>query len=384
MKVLHVVATQQRRGAEVFAATLIGALQGSGVEQCVAIVRSQVDPGLRFGVPEVYLTGPHRRYNRRLDLTGVEKLRSSLRDLDPDVIHAHGGEALKYALAATRGRGERIVYRRIGEVWGPSSVRWRRWAHGRLIRRASRVVAVAEVVRSELLQMYGLSEDRVVAIPNAVDGATIRPIAGREETRRRFGIAHEEVVVLSLGALTWEKDPIAHIEIVAGAFDSLTGLVHLVVGDGPLRDRVEGEARRRRPARTIILGSREDVADILAASDVLLLASRTEGMPACVIEAGMAGRPVVAYALAGVPEVVVDGQTGLLARPGDADSLTEKLAVVLANEHQRVEMGRAAAERCRTRFDIKAVSGSYLNVYEAVVRGIARPTTPSPHDLPAA
>ena len=94
-------------------------------------------------------------------------------------------------------------------------------------------------------------------------------------------------------------------------------LTHLIAGDGPLRDAAETEAERLGGGeRTRFLGSRGDVADLLAASDVLLLASKTEGMPACVIEAGIAGLPVAAYALAGVPEAVVSGETGLLARRG--------------------------------------------------------------------
>ena len=265
---------------------------------------------------------------------------------------------------------------------GPSSVGWRRRAHGWLIRRAGRVVAVAEVVRDDLLRAYGLSEERVVTIPNAVDEATVRPSVGREESRRRLGVSDGEAAVLSLGALTWEKDPIAHLGVVAGASGSTDGLVHLIAGDGPLRGRIEDEARSR-STRTIILGSREDVADILAASDVILLASRTEGMPACVIEAGMAGRAVVAYALGGVPEVVVDGRTGLLAPPGEADSLSERLAELLADADRRLEMGRAAAEHCRTRFGIKAVSESYLAEYEAVSGVSARRAIPRSSEIPA-
>src|SRR4030095_10598744 len=73
--------------------------------------------------------------------------------------------------------------------------------------------------------------------------------------------------------------------------------------------------------RAVVLGSREDVGDLLAASDLMVFASRTEGMPASLIEAGMAGLPVAATTLPGVPEVVVDGTTGLLVPPGDREEL---------------------------------------------------------------
>jgi glycosyltransferase involved in cell wall biosynthesis len=121
--------------------------------------------------------------------------------------------------------------------------------------------------------------------------------------------------------------------------------------------------------RMRFLGSRADVADILVAGDVLLLASRgdgMEGMPAIAIEAGLAGLPVVAYSVAGVPEVVVDGTTGLLAPPGDIDALTERLVALVLDPELRARLGSAARTRCRGRFDIQSVAPLYARVYEEV------------------
>jgi glycosyltransferase involved in cell wall biosynthesis len=385
MRLLHVVATQQRRGAEVFAAALIDELRRYGIEQHVAVVRPNVDPKLQFEAEQTLLRDPSSSSSRTrsLDLSGVRKLRQLMRDLGPDVIQAHGGEALKYVLAAGRGRGGRVVYRRIGDITTPASDRLRLWVHARLMRRSARIIAVAEVLREELLDRYRLSPDQVVTIPNAVDGASIMSTSGRDRTRRALGIGAHEVVVLSLGALTWEKDPLAHLDIVAKASGAITQVVHVIAGDGPLRDRVGDEASRA-VTPTLLLGSRDDVADLLTASDVLLLASQTEGMPACIIEAGMAGLPVVGYAIAGVPEVVLDGRTGRLARPGDADSLAAMLGQLLRDTEGRRRLGLAAAERCRQRFDISTVAPRYLSVYEGVARPANRPIVSSPRDLPSA
>jgi glycosyltransferase involved in cell wall biosynthesis len=91
-------------------------------------------------------------------------------------------------------------------------------------------------------------------------------------------------------------------------------------------------------------------------------------MPACVIEAGMVGLPVAAYALSGVPEVVVDGETGRLASPGDVRALAAALRELLHDDEQRRRMGEAASDRCRERFDIEVVAPRYLDVYEQVAR----------------
>ena len=120
------------------------------------------------------------------------------------------------------------------------------------------------------------------------------------------------------------------------------------------------------PSLTRVLGAREDVGELLAISDVLLLASRSEGMPGCLIEAGMAGVPVAAYAVAGVPEVVRDGVTGFMVERGDAQSLADRVVTLLSDPVLRAKLGAEARTRCVGLFDISIVAPTYLALYEEV------------------
>jgi glycosyltransferase involved in cell wall biosynthesis len=369
MRVLHVVATAERRGAEVFASSLVEALAGFGVEQCVVVLRPDGEARVPFAAPVIAPRGSGRRVSGlRMEPGRVRAVREALRGFRPDAVQAHGGEPLKYVLAAERGYGGRSVYRRIGDAAQFGTSRLRERAHVALMRRPARVITVAEVLRSELVSRFGLPPSRVVTIPNGVTLRSLEPSRSRTETRDWLGITREARVVLSLGALTWEKDPVGHVRIVAAVADR-PGVMHVIAGDGPLRTRVEAEiVAAGATDRTLMLGRRDDVPDLLAASDVLLLASRSEGMPACVIEAGMVGLPVAAYALSGVPEVVVDGETGRLASPGDVRALAAALRELLHDDEQRRRMGEAASDRCRERFDIEVVAPRYLDVYEQVAR----------------
>jgi glycosyltransferase involved in cell wall biosynthesis len=236
------------------------------------------------------------------------------------------------------------------------------------MRRAARVVTVAEAVRRETLDVFRVPPAKVRMIPNGVDPARLAPVRGRQATRKSLGIAPAQPIILSLGALTWEKDPLGHLDISDRVMRRLPNAVHLFVGDGPLR--IEAEARARSEGRTDrvrFLGSREDVADLISASDVVLLASAVEGMPAGAIEAGIAGRPVVGYDIAGIPEVVVDGKTGRLAPPGRPEELARATAELVADPKARRAMGLAASERCRELFGIDSVAPRYLELYLELV-----------------
>jgi L-malate glycosyltransferase len=121
--------------------------------------------------------------------------------------------------------------------------------------------------------------------------------------------------------------------------------------------------------RFVLLGRRTDVGDLLAAADVLLFASRPdgmEGMPAALIEAGMAGLPAAGFAVAGAPEVIEDGRTGLLASPGDEEALAGRVTELLENDERRRALGTAARERCLAHFEIEPISRRYLSLYDEV------------------
>jgi glycosyltransferase involved in cell wall biosynthesis len=368
MRVLHVVATGQRRGAEIFTADLVGALDAAGVDQRVAVLRAGGGLAIAYRAPVTVLGAEGRALpGAGMSVAGIWALRQAIQAWDPQVVQVHGGEALKYSVVAAAGTRPRVVYRRIGST-PPSLARGpRRALYGRLMRQADRVVAVAEAVRAETLRVFGLPAARVITIPNGVDARRLATNGGRAAMRRALGIPADAEVVLSLGALTWEKDPLRHVGVAARVLAERRRAWHLMVGNGPMRGEVEAAvARAGTGQRVRLLDARDDVADLLAASDVLLFASCSEGMPATVIEAGMAGLPVAGYAVAGVSEVVESEQTGLLAPPGDTAALGAQVLALLADEGRRRAMSAAARRRCLDRFDIGVVAPRYLEVYRAV------------------
>jgi glycosyltransferase involved in cell wall biosynthesis len=369
MRVLHVVASAERRGAELFAADLVRGLARAGVSQRVVALREGRAPRVDYQEPTAVLRSKRRRLpGLRLDRQIGRQLRAMVQNWGPDVIQVHGGESLKHVVLSHR-NGTPVIYRRIGSAPGRMTRGLKRIAHGHMMRRASHIVAVAEALKRETIETFAVPPDRVTVIPNAVDPSRMRPKVVRRDVREALGIPLDAPVLVSLGALTWEKDPLTHLDVSAMVLADRPDARHLFVGDGPLRPALERAVRESGlNGRVLVLGSREDAPDLLAATDVMILASRVEGLPGCLIEAGMAGVPAVAFRVAGVPEVVVDGVTGHLAPPGETRALARAVSRLLGDADARKAMAIAARARCLGMFDIRGVSPRYLELYEQVVR----------------
>jgi glycosyltransferase involved in cell wall biosynthesis len=370
VRVLHVVDSERRRGAEIFASGLVRALNERDVEQHVVVLDGAGEPAVRYVAPTTRLPSEGRTLpGLRVRVATARALRRIVDEWAPDIVQAHGGDTIKYSALAMRKSGARLVLRAIGSP--PAWVRRgpRRAVYGHLMRRATCVVAVAEAVRREVADLFRVPPAKVVTIPTGREADRVRPRAGRSATRRALGIEPKAPVMISLGALTWEKDPVAHVDVMARVVrGGRPDAMHLIVGDGPLRPEVESAVRERGlEERVIVAGSRDDVGDLLAASDVMLVASGIEGMPGCAIEAGFAGLPVVAHDVAGVSEVVVDGVTGFLVRPPNLEALTERVLTLFGDAEARRRMGREGRRRCIGRFDMETIAPLYAQLYESLM-----------------
>jgi glycosyltransferase involved in cell wall biosynthesis len=240
VRVLHVVATGQRRGAELFASDLVASLDRLGVEQAVAVLRAG-PPAVPFSAPLSMLGADGRPLPwLPMHLGAARALLALVRDRRPDLLQAHGGEPLKYGLAAAG--GVPVVYRRIGSTAGWLSSGPRRLVYGRLIRRAARVVAVSQTTSRETARAFRLPPAQVVTIPNGVDRRRLAPRRGRAATRAALGVPADAAAILTLGALSWEKDPVGHLETSAPALARHPGAVHLFAGEGPLRQELAAAA----------------------------------------------------------------------------------------------------------------------------------------------
>jgi glycosyltransferase involved in cell wall biosynthesis len=257
------------------------------------------------------------------------------------------------------GLGVPFVYLSIGDprYWAMSPAR--RLRIGWLIRRASAVVAISPTAREVLVDFYQLDAERVHVIPNGRPAARFVPADAdsRAAARRDLGLPTTAQVVAVVGALGPEKRVDVAIEAVAG----LPGAVLVVAGDGPERSALETLAARAAPGRVVFLGATDEPGVVLAAADVLALSSDSEGVPGVVIEAGLAGLPVVATDVGWVRDVVRPGETGLLVPPGRSDLFGAALREAF---DQRDDLGRAGRALCLAEFEMGPVVDKWQRLIE--------------------
>jgi glycosyltransferase involved in cell wall biosynthesis len=344
--VLQIISSTDPRGAEVFALSLERALRPHLSVNTVALA-----PGSSGGL-DVEILG-----RRRLGIETLVSLRRRLRTAG--VVVAHGSTTLPACSLAGAGLHRPIVYRNIGDPLQWSNTGLRRIRTRFLLSRMHRVVALTPGVADTLTGRLGVRRDRVRVIPNAVDGDGFGPSdsARHRAARESMGVTPDALTALYLGALSPEKN--VDVAIVAVGMRDDTTL--LIAGDGPERDSLELLARVHAPGRVRFLGRTDDPAVVYSAADVLVLPSRTEGMPAVLIEAGLSELPVVATNVGFVDEIVVDGETGVLVAAGDAVALARGIGHAFAD---RERMGARAAERCRARFTLGRVTPDWFDVLE--------------------
>jgi glycosyltransferase involved in cell wall biosynthesis len=308
------------------------------------LLRAAEAAGARF-VPLRHVARPIKLWS---DLAGVVELVRLFRRERPDLVHLNSskmGALGRVAAAIARVRVRVFTV----HGWSFAPHEGRAETAYRALERTLAPLAWTVCVSAGDYATAPWLNGRAVVIPNAVDVRSM-PLAAHEG---------EPPVVISVGRLVAPKD-FATLRDALGLLDPGAWRA-VIVGDGPQSACLEGVQGLD------LLGERDDVPDLLATADVFVLPSKSEGMPISVLEAMAAGLPVVASAVGGVPEVVVDGETGFLVPPGDPEALADALGRLLADGELRRRMGAAGRRRAELRFDLPRFRQDHLQLYERLL-----------------
>lgn len=321
----------------------------------------------RAGVPVVHLG-----MRAMGDAAGIARFVRLLRQLRPDVVHTRTIRAdLLGRLASPLGipvvNNIVNVYPqdclvRLGPVIGRAVM-----ALSRMSRGAARLfVANARAVADNTQEAFGVAPERVQVV---YDGLLLDHWATASPAdMSSYGISASDPVCLAVSRLHPQKGLDDLVAAAVRVTSERPDVRFVVAGDGPERARLETCLRRAGLAgRFLLLGGRDDIAELMARADLFVLPSRFEGLPSAIIEAMAAGRAVVACATAGVPELVEDGVTGWLVPVGRPDALARALLDAMGRDLTAV--GEAGRRRARARFSSAAMAAGFARAYEEATLG---------------
>ena len=298
---------------------------------------------------------------------GFIRLLALLRKIRPQVLHSHMFHANLLA------RQARLLYpapvlistlHSIAESGRESGkIKWRDRLYRTTDSLADVTVAVCEAVADRHAEAGAVSKKRLRAIPNGVDTRVFRPDAERRERMRRELGLGTEFVWLAVGRLMWKKG----YETMLRAFAEQGRSLLLIAGSGPQERELEELARELR-VHARFLGPRDDVPELMAASDGFVQSSLVEGLPLALLEAAASGLPSVVSDAGGVSEVVHDGRTGFVVPLGNPQALGAAVSRLVAMpEEQRRRLGVAAREHVVNNFDLDVVVTRWEGLYRELL-----------------
>lgn len=355
LRILEVITPSHYSGAERVVTYLSGELARQGHEVLVAtkplpLLEQEL---ARRGVPCEVLP-----LSGKLNWVAGAKLRQLIRRYRPQVLHAHLSTAAWRSSCAAHRQGLPCV----AHVHGMSSTFWYRWA--------DLLICPSQGVRQYLLS-EGLPNKRIEVVYNGLDPDSFASLPPAEEVRRSLKIPPGVPVIGTVAHLSPKKGHRILLEAVALLSEAYPDLHCLVIGEGPLRNRLERQAQQGGLGdRVRFLGYRHDAVALTQVFEVAVLPSvQKEGLGLCLLEAAYLGIPGVGSEAPGINEAIEKGVTGLLTPPGNAVALAQALDQLLADPARRRQMGQAARRRCQEEFSLAAQAEKTVAIFRRIIAG---------------
>ena len=308
--------------------------------------------------PDVYVL------NRPIDFQCIRDLRNLLDKHRIDVVHSHEFTMAVYGAAAVGSRPH-IVTMHGGTHYARRARR--RWALRWAMKRSQGIVAVSHATRDRLREVLGFGEGDIEVIWNGVPEPQQ---ADGSRMREELGLSPRDVLAVAVGNLYPVKGHIFLAQALSAIRRASPELpIHVVVaGRGDERGHIEAYLEEQKLGGHFrLLGFRDDVPSLLAAADIYVMPSLSEGLPLALVEAMLAGKPIIASRVGGIPEVLSDGHNGLLVGAGNAGELATALSRLAADRALRLDLGRHAREVAEENLTVARMTDRYLALYDAAM-----------------
>ncbi len=364
MRVLHIISSGGMYGAEAVILNLSQRLLQTGHSSVLGIFANQPNPNLQLhdAAQRIGIESHLLACEGQIDKTMPEKIRRLVQTTGVDVVHAHGYKADIYVYFALRGRKTPLIS--TCHTWYDNSLTLRLYglADRFFLKRYTGVVAVSSEVKERLLRS-GVRRQKVSIIQNGIDRTPFRGAHPSLRDDARFKDA--TVIVGLVGRLSTEKGVDVFIRSAPKVLAAHPGVQFVIVGDGPdLAPLQTLISELNVEANVTLLGRRDDMPNVYRSLDVMVSASRQEGLPMAILEGMASKRALIATSVGEVPSLIKDEVTGILLPPGDVDLLAQAICALVNDPQRRQLLGEAAERLIEAEFSAERMTSDYLTLYE--------------------
>jgi len=302
----------------------------------------------------------------KFDLKTVSEIASFVRENSTDIIHSHGYKSNAYAILSNRTNKKPLVT--TCHNWINLSLKMSFYTKidKFILKRFDSVASVSETVRQALI-MSGIAPEKIILIENGINVSRFADCKRDPQLRKKFSIGDSSKVIGTVGRLTEEKGHSFFLKMAKELLIKHEDCHFLIVGDGPLRLKLQEEANRLGIAgKVIFAGKQDNIPAMLSIMDVFVLPSLTEGQPMALFEAMAAGKAIVATDVGDVAKILKNGKLGYTVPSGDLDAIVDAAFILLTAQDKTKPMCTMAHAEVLKNYSSTRMARDYIKVYNSL------------------
>ena len=311
---------------------------------------------------------------KRFNPVSIFKMVKIIRNNRIQIIHGQGARAEFHARIAKRIAGNPLYISTIAmpvEGFDVGFIRKKayRFADYFSEQYVDRFIVVSDALKEMLIHKRNIPDSTVVRIFNGIELDSFTPNPEFSSFREQLQISRNTFLIGAIGRMVWQKGFEYLIRAIPMVIDAYPDSKFLLVGDGPLNERLKNLVRRFKIEKHVVFtGFRNDISEILSAIDLLAVPSIIEGFPMITLEAMAMMKPIIASNIDGISEQIIDGESGILIPPKDSDALAGSIIDTLRNKGLKKTLGINARKRVETAFSIEKMLFETEKIYQLLCR----------------
>jgi glycosyltransferase involved in cell wall biosynthesis len=365
MKILHLISSKGFFGAENVVVNLAKE-QKKNLDVCVGVFRDRREPHTEVAI-EAERNGIKTEIfdcAGKIDIMTIKNIRKTIKEKEIDIVHSHGYKSNIYGILASRKTKVKSIA--TCHNWSMTDPKMRKYRHLDLffMKKFDKIVAVSNRLK-EQIESSGVKPDKISVIDNGVD---IRQFVCEEYDslfKKKIGANNSKSIICSIGRLVQEKGFFHLLKAFKDIKKSIPDTRLLIVGDGPLKEALGKAALELGISEKVTFaGIRNDISKILAITDIFVMASLDEGLPMVLLEAMAAKKPVVATRVGAIPDIIEDGQSGILVASGNELELSFAVSGLLLDKHKVDCLAEEGLKMIQEKYSSERMAGEYYKIYE--------------------